>query len=231
MNRVHSSEIICCISNIGPIFGYNWKYSDICISCNCNEENSCFIFNNGNEIYECHPKYKCSLFVNTAGPEEKNHFSVFDYEVYSIDYENEENIRKICKYPDIIMEYIQTKDISEKALKHFDDNTELLNDMDAIHCYDKEIRLKISRFFLKDSSDYLPKTLIVNRIYDKKIRQWFGNDYQWRLLFRASEHEYSAKSFHDYCDNKGPTLIVIKSSEGWIFGGYTTQSWSGRSIL
>ena len=32
------------------------------------------------------------------------------------------------------------------------------------------------------------------------------------------------------CDDKGPTLIVIQSSEGWIFGGYTTQSWSGWGI-
>ena len=38
-----------------------------------------------------------------------------------------------------------------------------------------------------------------------------------------SEHGYSAKSFHEYCDNKGPTLMVVKSSGGWIFGGYTTN--------
>ena len=45
-----------------------------------------------------------------------------------------------------------------------------------------------------------------------------------------SEHGYSAKSFHEYCDNKGPTLMVVKSSGGWIFGGYTTESWSEECI-
>ena len=45
-----------------------------------------------------------------------------------------------------------------------------------------------------------------------------------------SEHGYSAKSFHEYCDNKGPTLMVVKSSGGWIFGGYTTESWSDVCI-
>ena len=46
-----------------------------------------------------------------------------------------------------------------------------------------------------------------------------------KSIYRASEHNYTGKSFHECCDNKGPTLIVIKSSGGWIFGGYTTQSW------
>ncbi len=72
--------------------------------------------------------------------------------------------------------------------------------------------------------------VLENTEYDNKLREWCG-DYKWRLIYRSSEHGYTAKSFHEYCDYvKGPTLIVIKSSGGWIFGGYTTQSWSGWSI-
>ena len=66
--------------------------------------------------------------------------------------------------------------------------------------------------------------IIDNTEYDEYIKEWCGS-YKWKLLYRASEHRYTAESFHDYCDDKGPTLIVIKSSEGWIFGGYTTNSW------
>ncbi len=82
---------------------------------------------------------------------------------------------------------------------------------------------------LDDPSGFLPHTHIVSQQYDNKLREWVG-DYKWRLIYRASEHGYTAESFHEYCDDKGPTLIVIKSSEGWIFGGYTTQSWSGDCI-
>ncbi len=75
-------------------------------------------------------------------------------------------------------------------------------------------------------SGFLLGTHIVDQQYDSYLREWLGNDYKWRLLYRASEHGYTGKSFHEYCDDvKGPTLIVIKSSEGWIFGGYTTRSW------
>ena len=57
------------------------------------------------------------------------------------------------------------------------------------------------------------------------LKEWLG-DYKWKLLYRASEHGYTAKSFHECCDDQGPTLVLIKSSEGCIFGGYTTQSWN-----
>ena len=70
----------------------------------------------------------------------------------------------------------------------------------------------------------------MNQQYDDILREWLGSDYMWKLIYRASEHRYSAESFHEYCDDKGPTLIVIKSDEGWIFGGYKTQSWSRRGI-
>ena len=107
---------------------------------------------------------------------------------------------------------------------------EIRDDLNLIQCKDNTIRLKISQYFMKNPSEYLPNTQIVDKQYDQYLRDWCG-DYDWKLRYRASEHNYSAKSFHECCDDKGPTLIIIKSSGGWIFGGYTTQSWSGHSIL
>ena len=229
MKRKESSSAIKCIPEYGPIFGNDYD-SDIRIGDKCNTENSCRINNDGIRGYEYDHKYKMSLFVNTAGTNEENKFSVLDYEVFSIDYENRDNINKLCKYPDIIWEYIETKDISEESLKQFDDDVELLNDLDAIHCEDSDIRLKISNYYLKNPSELLPNTQLVSQQYDDNLREWAG-DYKWKLLYRASEHDYTAESFHEYCDDKGPTLIMIKSSKGWLFGGYTTQSWSRRGML
>ena len=224
-------ESICAIkyeTNCGPIFGCE-DGSDIYINDKCNEENSCSIRNGGINGYVCHPHYGSSLFVNTAGFDQDNLFFVLDYEVFGIEYENRDNIYKLCKYPDIIMEYIETNDIHEESLKQVDDDTELLSDLDTIHCDDSNIRVKISRYYFKNSSEFLPNTQLVNQQYDTKLREWIG-DYKWKMLYRASEHDYTARSFHEYCDDKGPTLVVIKSSGGWIFGGYTTQSWSGDCI-
>ncbi len=224
MKRKESKYAIYCDPNYGPRFGYD----NIYIVNNCNKENSCWINNNGKEGYECHPEYKNSLFVNTAGPNKGNKFSVLDYEVFGIDYENKENINKLCKYPDIIWKYIKTKDISEESLKQFDDDIELLNDLNVIHCEDSNIRLKISQFYLKNPSELLANSQIVNEQSDDKLREWLGNENKWKLLYRASEHGYTGYSFHTYYNYEGSTLIVIKSSGGWIFGGYTTQSWECR---
>ena len=218
--REESKYAIECDRYYGPIFGD----CDICINDNCNERDRCLIYNDGTNGYECNPEHRISLFVN------ENTFSVLDYEVFSIDYENRDNINKLCKYPDIIWEYIDTKDISDDSLKQFDDDIELLSDLDAIHCEDSAIRLKISLYYFKNPSKYLPGTQIVNEQYDNYLREWLGSEYDWRLIYRASEHDYTTESFHNYCDNRGPTLIIIKSSGGWIFGGYTIQPWSGIGI-
>ena len=219
MKRKESDRAISCLSKAGLAFG-----TDI-LMLTRNNLSLCFIHNNGTHGYECHPEYKSSLFVNTAGPNEMNKYTLLDYEVFGIDFENRDNINKLCKCPDIIWEYIETKDISEESLQQVDDDTDLLSDLDTIHCDDTSIRLKISRYYFKNPSEMFPNTQLVSQQYDSILRKWVG-DYKWRLLYRASEHGYTGESFHECCDDvKGPTLIVIKSSGGWLFGGYTTRSW------
>ncbi len=230
MKRKESDYVIRCSPEWGPLFRCgNVNGSDIAIMDKCSKEDSCWIYNDGMKGYEGHHEYKASLFVNTNEPDRSNFFTVLNYEVFGIDYENRDNINKSCKHPDIIWKYIETKDISDESLEQFDNERELLEDLDAIHCNDSKIRVKISNYFLRIPSEFLPHTQIVNYKYNSKLREWAG-DYKWKLIYRASEHDYTAKSFHEYCDDKGPTLIIIKSSGGWIFGGYTTQSWSGERI-
>ena len=77
MKKKKSTCAIICHSYNGPRFGYG----DIYISYRCNKENKCTIRHKG--TYECHPEYKSSLFVNIAGPDEDNDFTVLDYEVYT----------------------------------------------------------------------------------------------------------------------------------------------------
>ena len=48
-----------------------------------------------------------------------------------------------------------------------------------------------------------------------------------KLLYRASRDGWAASIFHSCCDNKGPTVTVIKSGN-YIFGGYTEQEWKGK---
>ena len=53
--------------------------------------------------------------------------------------------------------------------------------------------------------------------------------FQFNLLFRASEHSFSAYAFHKYCDGKKNTLVLLRTRYGKILGGYTPIAWSSNS--
>ena len=49
-----------------------------------------------------------------------------------------------------------------------------------------------------------------------------------KLLYRGSVNGMSATTFHEICDDKGPTLTVIHNEHDHIFGGYANKSWNWK---
>jgi hypothetical protein len=62
----------------------------------------------------------------------------------------------------------------------------------------------------------------------KLSREWLP-DKRFELLYRGSRDGMTAAAFHDKCDGKGPTLVLVAGqSEGQpvcVFGGYAGKSW------
>jgi hypothetical protein len=60
----------------------------------------------------------------------------------------------------------------------------------------------------------------------------FGNKkISTKNLYKSSEHGWSAKKFHELCDNKGATISLFKimkedTKEEACVGGFTNASWS-----
>eukprot|EP00438_Fugacium_kawagutii_P027272 Skav214365 [mRNA] locus=scaffold86:651312:655028:+ [translate_table: standard] len=50
-----------------------------------------------------------------------------------------------------------------------------------------------------------------------------------QLLFRATRDGFFATAFHEMCDEKGPTIVVARKTDGDLFGGYVEVSWDCRS--
>ena len=46
----------------------------------------------------------------------------------------------------------------------------------------------------------------------------------WKRCWHASVDGWAASTFHSQCDNKGPTVTIVKVGS-YIFGGYTSLSW------
>lgn len=56
-----------------------------------------------------------------------------------------------------------------------------------------------------------------------------GPNFKFRLVYSTKDGD-SAKIFHQKCDKIGPNLSIVKSRDGYIFGGFTTQNWSGKDF-
>ncbi|CAB4399858.1 unnamed protein product [Rhizophagus irregularis] len=75
------------------------------------------------------------------------------------------------------------------------------------------------------------------------ISLWIGNknpeklmglewDFKFNLLYSTRKYGYSIKKFHEYCDNKGATIVLVKTEiTDEIIGGYNPISWGNDSNI
>ena len=72
------------------------------------------------------------------------------------------------------------------------------------------------------------KNLLIKWIEDKINKKINKFD----LIFKMSKNGSKGSDFHNYCDNQGSTLIIVKTSENKIIGGFTPLNWEkGKGSL
>jgi TLD len=62
---------------------------------------------------------------------------------------------------------------------------------------------------------------------DKLSQQWLPG-IRMRLLYRGSRDGMTALAFHGLCDNKGPSVVLVRSGNS-VFGGYAGRAWRSES--
>jgi hypothetical protein len=55
-----------------------------------------------------------------------------------------------------------------------------------------------------------------------------GNERHFRLLYSPTSDTNTKEDFHKYCDNKGSTIVLVETSNGRRFGGFTSLSWKSN---
>ena len=61
---------------------------------------------------------------------------------------------------------------------------------------------------------------------ENRLREIYPNaDFNFNLVYRASEDGDKAVDFHRNCDKIGPNVTLIKTRNGYIFGGFTVKNW------
>ena len=100
----------------------------------------------------------------------------------------------------------------------------------------KELEAEAKFYQLQGILDELQRTapkefeesvILTNEGHRRVLKTWLPIKSEWRLLFRASRDGFAALAFHFKCDNKGPTITVVKSG-GNIFGGFAENAWTSK---
>ena len=73
-----------------------------------------------------------------------------------------------------------------------------------------------------------PPSEILSTEAHRQIISWLdmGATTKLELLCHASYNGWEGEDFHLRCNNKGPTVTVIKCTDDYIFGGVTSATWA-----
>jgi hypothetical protein len=92
--------------------------------------------------------------------------------------------------------------------------------------------LKLNKTKSKIVNDGGSWVLLKKWIFEANGLSWCRSsaDLNFNLLHQASTHGFQASTFHQRCDNQGPTLVLVKSTNGHIFGGVNFIPWTSASV-
>ena len=74
------------------------------------------------------------------------------------------------------------------------------------------------------------KSTIIKKEERDLISKWILPYYNlnFELLYLGSRDGFTNEAFHQRCDNKGPTLFVVKLENNKRIGGFASQSWHNK---
>ena len=84
----------------------------------------------------------------------------------------------------------------------------------------------------------IKSTIIENENHKNLLLKWIAATSgekikKFKLIFSAEEHDFESFSFHEICgdENIDNTLIIIKTENNDIIGGFTFASWTANSLI
>ena len=92
-----------------------------------------------------------------------------------------------------------------------------------------ELEEKLNQVKKENSSYSINNSNVVRNDEIEMLKKWINEtNYEkvnFRLLYRSSKDGKRSKIFHLNCDNRGPTITLVKTTDGKRFGGFTTLNW------
>ena len=194
-------------------------------------------FNSIDDIFE---QLKCELKKNNIKiKKEKDLINIY----IPIDFKEEKEM--VFKLPIKIKTEKEQIDILAKEISNLKNEINLLRDKNKIlENENKNLKELFEEYIpylkeLKEKTEInLYKSIIIKNDEKKidAIANWIKqridkDNLRFKMIFRMTEDGYNSDDFHKCCDGKGPTLVLIKTKNNYIFGGFTPLQWDKTSGL
>ena len=115
----------------------------------------------------------------------------------------------------------------KKKIINLENNYQNLNSqLELIKIKLKENNDSNSNKTLKE--DIFTDSTILSIEEKKIISNWFDNNCNFKMIYKAKRDGDTAEKFHNKCDGKKNNIIIIQTINGIKFGGYTSKSWEGE---
>ena len=79
------------------------------------------------------------------------------------------------------------------------------------------------RLIKRDIKGYSENLIFIENEIEKQLKK---NVISYNLLYKATRDGDKSENFHSKCDNKENTLVIITTTAGKKFGGFTTKLWN-----
>ena len=116
-----------------------------------------------------------------------------------------------------------------------EDLNEIFEDIQRKGYSFKTLRTEAEYFKVESLVEKLPECILEN-MHSNILSQFefinllelckFDLNSRWKQIYKASRDGFLAANFHAKCDGQSNTLTIIKSTNGNVFGGFTTKPWS-----
>ena len=142
----------------------------------------------------------------------------------------EEDVKKLDDFTKLLEKYKKENSELKIEIKNLKAQIEMNKKNEASNGYVSNDELSITNsnfhieeFISKNKMDILKKWI-------KNSSSYFKNKtFHFSLIYKATVHGDSAQIFHKNVDDKGPLVIIVKTTENKIIGGYTSKPWSSSN--
>ncbi|KAJ5075152.1 pep-cterm sorting domain-containing protein [Anaeramoeba ignava] len=131
------------------------------------------------------------------------------------------------EFEDILKEDLIPKQISEKLTQF--QKLQKQNDEKELNQF---IEKENQNSLIFKTRFRLDSEIIQEKEHSKKLKEWINDNEFFSKMkkgYSAKRDGFNCKKWHDKVDNKGKTLVIIKTKDNFIFGGFTQIGWiSGK---